>query len=248
MHVEMGEALARPDVMRRPTVFSIRHIDSPQARAVGFILDHQLLDRNLWTLFTSQFKAPGADNDGGWRGEYWGKMMMGACFILEATGDQRLYEVVEQTVRDILACERDDGRISTYDTAHELTGWDLWSRKYVMVGLEYFLPLCRDDRLADGILQSLCRQMDAILAVALGGNALSGGKFNMGSSILGAYVIQFLTTTLYKFNVASAALPAYKAVVVIALVVLSAPLVRTKLSAFWKKIRSPKQTEVEVAK
>ena len=78
MHVEMGEALARPDVMRRPSVFSIRHIDSPQARAVGFILDHQLLDRDLWTLFTSQFKAPGADNDGGWRGEYWGKMMMGA--------------------------------------------------------------------------------------------------------------------------------------------------------------------------
>ena len=91
-------------------------------------------------------------------------------------------------------------------------------------------------------------EMDAILAVALGGNALSGGKFNMGSSILGAYVIQFLTTTLYKFNVASAALPAYKAVVVILLVVLSAPIVRNKLSALWKKIRSSKQTEVEVAK
>lgn len=91
-------------------------------------------------------------------------------------------------------------------------------------------------------------EMDAILAVALGGNALSGGKFNMGSSILGAYVIQFLTTTLYKFNVASAALPAYKAVVVILLVVLSAPIVRNKLSALWKKIRSPKQTEAEVAK
>ena len=44
-------------------------------------------------------------------------------------------------------------------------------------------------------------EMDAILAVALGGNALSGGKFNMAASILGAYVIQFLTTTLYKFNV-----------------------------------------------
>ena len=91
-------------------------------------------------------------------------------------------------------------------------------------------------------------EMDAILAVALGGNALSGGKFNMGSSILGAYIIQFLTTTLYKFNVASAALPAYKAVVVIVLVVLSAPVVRAKLSAFWKKIRAPKNSEVEVAK
>ncbi len=81
-------------------------------------------------------------------------------------------------------------------------------------------------------------EMDAILAVALGGNALSGGKFNMGASILGAYVIQFLTTTLYKFNVNSSALPAYKAVVVILLVVFSAPTVREFISAKWKLIRT----------
>ncbi len=80
-------------------------------------------------------------------------------------------------------------------------------------------------------------EMDAILAVALGGNALSGGKFNMTASIIGAYVIQFLTTTLYKFNVQSDALPAYKAVVVIILVVLSAPVVREYLSRMGKKIK-----------
>lgn len=80
-------------------------------------------------------------------------------------------------------------------------------------------------------------EMDAILAVALGGNALSGGKFNMTASILGAYVIQFLTTTLYKFNVQSDALPAYKAVVVIILVVLSAPVVRDYLSGLGKKLK-----------
>jgi len=89
-------------------------------------------------------------------------------------------------------------------------------------------------------------EMDAILAVALGGNALSGGKFNMAASILGAYVIQFLTTTLYKFNVASDALPAYKAVVVIILVVLSAPIVREKLSRLGKKFASGKKVK-EVA-
>ena len=79
-------------------------------------------------------------------------------------------------------------------------------------------------------------EMDAILAVALGGNALSGGKFNMWSSILGAYVIQFLTTTLYKFNVQSDALAAYKAVVVILLVVFSAPTVRDYMAQLFKKV------------
>lgn len=87
-------------------------------------------------------------------------------------------------------------------------------------------------------------EMDAILAVALGGNALSGGKFNMVASILGAYVIQFLTETLYKFNVKSDALPAYKAVVVIVLVVMSAPIVRERLGNFWKKIKPRHVKEV----
>ncbi|MDD3204331.1 MAG: ABC transporter permease [Lachnospiraceae bacterium] len=79
-------------------------------------------------------------------------------------------------------------------------------------------------------------EMDAILAVALGGNALSGGKFNLTASIMGAYVIQFLTTTLYKFNVQSDALPAYKAVVVIFLVVISSSVVRDYLRNIGSKI------------
>lgn len=89
-------------------------------------------------------------------------------------------------------------------------------------------------------------EMDAILAVALGGNALSGGKFNMTASILGAYVIQFLTTTLYKFNVQADALPAYKAVVVIVLVVMSAPAVKEKIAFISKKMKAKSQVK-EVA-
>ena len=81
-------------------------------------------------------------------------------------------------------------------------------------------------------------EMDAILAVALGGNALSGCKFNMASSILGAYVIQFLTQTLYKFKVQSDALPAYKAIVVIVLVVISAPTVKDWFSSVTKKFKT----------
>ena len=84
-------------------------------------------------------------------------------------------------------------------------------------------------------------EMDAILAVALGGNSLAGGKFSMMASVLGAYVIQFLTTTLYKMKVNASALPAYKAVVVILLVVLSTPIVRKKLEQLKKKLFPKKE-------
>ncbi|MDO4189156.1 MAG: ABC transporter permease [Lachnospiraceae bacterium] len=89
-------------------------------------------------------------------------------------------------------------------------------------------------------------EMDAILAVALGGNALSGGKFNMYASILGAYIIQFLTTTLYKYKVSADALPAYKAVVVILLVVFSAPTVREWMTKTFNNLKG-KSAKKEVA-
>lgn len=88
-------------------------------------------------------------------------------------------------------------------------------------------------------------EMDAILAVALGGNSLSGGKFNMWASVLGAYVIQFLTVTLYKCQVKSDALPAYKAVVVILLVVISSPRVREIFSNMGKKFTPAVKAEVK---
>ena len=69
-------------------------------------------------------------------------------------------------------------------------------------------------------------EMDAILAVAIGGNNLGGGKFNMVGSVLGAYAIQALTITLYAMKVPSTDVKAYKAVVIILLVVLGSPVVK----------------------
>lgn len=62
------------------------------------------------------------------------------------------------------------------------------------------------------------------LAVALGGNALGGGKFSLMGSVIGAYTIQALTTTLYAMNVSADQLPVYKAIVVIIIVTLQSPV------------------------
>ena len=111
------------------------------------------------------------------------------------------------------------------------------------VAVAGFIKVCRISSINYSVIAKDI-EMDAILAVALGGNALSGGKFNMWASILGAYVIQFLTTTLFKFNVASTALPAYKAVVVIILVVISAPIFREKMSQLAKQISGARKHAV----
>ncbi len=75
-------------------------------------------------------------------------------------------------------------------------------------------------------------EMDAILAVAIGGNNLGGGKFKLSGSIIGAYVIQTLTITLYAMKVSSTDVKAYKAIVIILLVVIGSPVVKQKFQRF----------------
>lgn len=70
-------------------------------------------------------------------------------------------------------------------------------------------------------------EMDVILAVALGGNSLAGGKFNMTGSIIGAYTIQTLTSMLTTLNVNTNAVPVFKAVIIILLVAIQTPIVKS---------------------
>ena len=79
-------------------------------------------------------------------------------------------------------------------------------------------------------------EMDVILAVAIGGTALSGGRFNLYGSVAGAYIIQALTGTLYAMKVPSAAVKAYKAAVIIIIVVLSSPKVKDFIVHIYKKL------------
>lgn len=77
-------------------------------------------------------------------------------------------------------------------------------------------------------------ELDAILAVALGGNSLAGGKFSLIGSVIGAYTIQTLTTTLYAVSVSSDQIPVYKAIVVVIIVSLQSP----ELRKMFRKLRT----------
>ena len=54
---------------------------------------------------------------------------------------------MKKTVLDMIDSANDEGRISSYYKNHEFEAWDIWSRKYVLLGMEYFLEVCEDDEL-----------------------------------------------------------------------------------------------------
>lgn len=130
--------------------------------SVKFIEKVQLLRSDLWTRFVQQFKED-ADFEAGWRGEYWGKMMRGACFVYEYSRNPQLYQALTDTIEDMLTAQDELGRISSYAVSHEFDGWDLWARKYVLLGMQYFMEICTDEELKDRITDSMCRQVDYLI-------------------------------------------------------------------------------------
>lgn len=91
-------------------------------------------------------------------------------------------------------------------------------------------------RAADANNAGLNMEMDAILAVALGGTLLSGGKFYIGGSVIGAITIQTLTTTMYAVGVASDQLPVIKAIAVILICLIQSKRFQQTISD-WKARR-----------
>lgn len=68
---------------------------------------------------------------------------------------------------------------------------------------------------ADANHAGLYLELDAILAVVVGGTALSGGRFSLAGSLVGGLLIQTLTTTLYACNVSAEVAPVPKALVIL---------------------------------
>lgn len=69
-------------------------------------------------------------------------------------------------------------------------------------------------------------EMDAILAVVIGGTSLAGGSFYLGGAVVGALLIATLDKTVLFLGISSSATPAFKAIVILVLCVLQADRVR----------------------
>jgi len=90
---------------------------------------------------------------------------------------------------------------------------------------------------ADGNNAGLWVELDAILAVVIGGTSLIGGRFSIGGTVLGALIIQTLTTTVYAMNISPQTSLLFKAIVVIAVCLIQAPAFRAKLAARFARSR-----------
>jgi galactofuranose transport system permease protein len=78
-------------------------------------------------------------------------------------------------------------------------------------------------------------ELDAILAVVIGGTLMAGGRFSLTSSVLGALIIWTFTVTMYTIGVPADALKAAKAVLVLVVILLYSDQVRGLLTRFTER-------------
>lgn len=139
------------------------HFDGWLDRTARLVTDMQLRDAEQWRLFVEQFRINADDKNAGWRGEFWGKLMRGACFVYSYSKDERLFHMLKETVRDMMDSQDEFGRISTYSQEKEFDGWDLWGRKYVLLGMQYFIEICNDDAFNAQVIACMKKQVDYLM-------------------------------------------------------------------------------------
>ena len=87
-------------------------------------------------------------------------------------------------------------------------------------------------------------EMDAILAVVIGGTSLAGGKFSLTGSIIGALLIATLDKTIVYMSIPSSATPAFKAVVIVIICLLQSPRVRSMFNRRRTRVVSARKETV----
>ena len=97
---------------------------------------------------------------------------------------------------------------------------------------------------ADGNNAGALLELDAILAVTLGGTALTGGRFSLAGSVIGALIIQTLTYAIYSLGVPPEINLVVKAVVVFIVMLLQSPEFRQSLRSLVQ--RAPVEARVDV--
>jgi len=97
-----------------------------------------------------------------WQSEFWGKWFTSAVLAYRYRPEPQLKTVLAKAVEGLLATQTPDGYIGNYADERHLQSWDIWGRKYCMLGLLAYYDLTEDNkalnataRLADHLMLEL---------------------------------------------------------------------------------------------
>lgn len=114
--------------------------------------------------------------------------------------------------------------------------WGAYAASGLLAGLAGIL-YSSNIMAADANAAGLYIELDAILAVVLGGTSLMGGTFSLAGTVVGVFTIQTLKSTITFLGVPPAVSPLFLAIVVVIVVLVQSPRTRGHLTRALRTLR-----------
>ena len=129
-----------------------------------------------------------------WQTEFWGKWILSAIAAYEYNHDPEMLKIIQAAVSGLIATQLSDGYIGNYSPEAQLQNWDIWGRKYTMLGLMAYYDISGDKK----ALETAKKLADHLLTQVGPGKAdiVKTGNFRgmPGSSILEPMVLLYRHT------------------------------------------------------
>lgn len=81
-----------------------------------------------------------------WQGEFWGKWFTSAALAYQYNPSPMLHAKLKSAAEGLMATQTPDGYIGNYAPESRLKAWDIWGRKYSMLGLIAYYDITKDKK------------------------------------------------------------------------------------------------------
>jgi uncharacterized protein len=88
-----------------------------------------------------------------WQSEFWGKWILGAIDAYRYKQDPELFSSIQKAVDGLLATQLPNGYIGNYSEEAQLQQWDIWGRKYTLLGLMAWYDLTGDKKAIEAAIR-----------------------------------------------------------------------------------------------
>ncbi len=103
-----------------------------------------------------------------WQSEFWGKWFTSAVLAYRYRPESQLKKVLDLAVDGLIATQTPDGYIGNYADDKHLAAWDIWGRKYCMLGLLAYYDLTKEQK----ALSAAAKEADFLMTELKNRNAL----------------------------------------------------------------------------
>lgn len=144
----------------KPPVYSDANIEGRAGQLIDSCIRNGIMAVD-YGLYSVPFRDK-TDKGGMFRGEFWGKWFTSAVLACDYQPTQKYHKILERSVRELISTQDSDGRLSSYPREEDFVNWDIWGRKYALLGLLAYHDLTGDT----SALNAACRACDALIGIA----------------------------------------------------------------------------------